>query len=336
MLSPFTARASAGENLSFDEMSAVIDEIMQGKVLPAEIGPFLLALRSKGETVDELAGAAAALRKHMTPIRSTRANLVDTCGTGGGGKGTFNISTAAALIAAAAGATVAKHGNRKVTSKTGSADVLAALGVNVEAPVAVVERCLDELGVCFCFAPLLHGAMKHVSAVRRELGVPTIFNLLGPLCNPAGAPFQVLGVGRPETRNLLAAALAKLGTRRAIVVCGEDGLGEITIAGPTNVTLVESGKLTEQRWSPHDFGLADGNLAALSAEDPAASAEIIRGILAGRPSPARDVAILNAAAALWVSGQADSLPAAAQLAAAAIDSGAARDLLAKLVETSRG
>jgi anthranilate phosphoribosyltransferase len=334
MLTTFTQRISSGESLSFDEMSSVLDEIMQGKCAAAEIGPFLLALRAKGEAVDELAGAAAAMRRHMTPIRSSRPDLVDTCGTGGGGKGTFNISTAAALVAAAAGAAVAKHGNRKITSKTGSADVLAALGVNIDAPVAIVERCLDELGICFCFAPLLHGAMKHVSAVRRELGVPTIFNLLGPLCNPAGAPFQVLGVGRPETRSLIAAALARLGTRRAAVISGEDGLGEITISGPTNVSLVENGCVTELRWSPAEFGLAEGRLDDLAAEDPAASAEIIRRVLAGRSGLARDIVVMNAAAALWVSDPSHSLSSCASRAAAAIDSGAARELLVRLASTS--
>lgn len=336
MLTDFVKRLNARDSLTFDEMSAVIGEIMQGKCAAIEIGPFLLALRAKGESVDELAGAAAAMRRHMTPIRTSRVNLVDTCGTGGGGKGTFNISTAAALVAAAAGAAVAKHGNRKVTSKTGSADVLAALGVNVEAPVPVVERCLDELGVCFCFAPLLHGAMKHVSAVRRELGVPTIFNLLGPLCNPAGAPFQVLGVGRPETRTLLAAALARLGTRRAVVVCGEDGLGEITIAGMTQVSLVENGAVKDLQWSPADFGLAEGNLDALTADGPAASAEFIRGVLAGQRGPARDIVILNAAAALWVSGITPSLCTCAQQAAEAIDAGRAKELLTRLAQATAG
>jgi anthranilate phosphoribosyltransferase len=331
MLSELTQRLSAGEGLAFDEMSCVIDWIMQGGCAATDIGPFLLALRAKGEAVEELAGAAAAMRQHMTKIRSGRTNLVDTCGTGGGGKGTFNISTAAALIAAAAGASIAKHGNRKVTSKSGSADVLAALGVNVEAPVPVVERCLNELGICFCFAPLLHGSMKHVSAVRRELGVPTIFNLLGPLCNPASAPFQVLGVGRPETRTLLAAALARLGSRRAAVVCGENGLGEVTIAGATNVTLVEDGRLTETHWTPRDFGLSEvRSLDSLAAEDPADSARIIRGVLAGQAGPPRDIVLANAAAALWIVHPCTSLADCARRAANAIDSGSAKALLARL------
>ena len=226
------------ENLTMSEMSGVIDGIMRGQWSEADIAELLLALREKGETVDEVAGAAQALRAHMTPIRTVRRGVLDTCGTGGDRSGTFNISTAAALVTAAAGVPVAKHGNRGITSRSGSADVLAALGVNIEAPVAVVERCLDELGICFCFAPQLHPSMKHVAAVRRQLGVPTIFNILGPLCNPAAAPFQLLGVGRPPLRPLLAAALARLGTQRAAVVSGADGLDEVTLAAATHVTLV--------------------------------------------------------------------------------------------------
>ena len=210
MLNSYLGRLAAGEDLTLPEMTAVIDLVMQGQCAEGEIALLLTALRAKGETADEIAGAAMAMRKHMTRIRSSRLGLVDTCGTGGDGSGTFNISTAAALVAAAAGVPVAKHGNRSITSRSGSADVLASLGVNIEAPVATVERCLDELGICFCFAPQLHTAMKHVAPVRKKLGVPTIFNLLGPLCNPAGAPFQVLGVGKPELHERLAAVLARL------------------------------------------------------------------------------------------------------------------------------
>src|SRR5262245_43141872 len=235
MLAPTLGRLAAGENLSLDEMSAAIDAVMEGRCAAEQIGLLLTGLRLKGETVEEVAGAALAMRRHMTPIRSSREGIVDTCGTGGDRSATFNISTAAALVTAAAGVPVAKHGNRRVTSRTGSADVLQQLGVNIEASVGVVEKCLDELGICFCFAPLLHPAMKQVAEVRRQLGVPTIFNLLGPLTNPASAPFQVIGVGRPELRALLAEALDMLGTRRAIVVRGDDGLDEVTLAGPTQV-----------------------------------------------------------------------------------------------------
>src|SRR5436190_10583843 len=236
VLQPTLGRLAAGEHLSLDEMSAAIDAVMQGRCSAGEIGLLLTGLRLKGETVEEVAGAALAMRRHMTPIRSSRPGIVDTCGTGGDGSATFNISTAAALVTAAAGVAVAKHGNRRVTSRTGSADVLQQLGVNVEATVPVVETCLDELGICFCFAPLLHPAMKQVAEVRRKLGVPTIFNLLGPLTNPASAPFQMIGVGRPELRHLLAQALTLLGTRHAIVVHGDDGLDEVTLGGLTQVT----------------------------------------------------------------------------------------------------
>jgi anthranilate phosphoribosyltransferase len=327
-------RLAAGENLSLDEMSQAIDLVMQGRLSEGEMGLLLTALRAKGETCQEVAGAAAALRRHMTPIRSRHTELVDTCGTGGDGSRTFNISTAAALVVAAAGVPVAKHGNRGITSKTGSADALAALGVNVNATVAVVERCLDELGICFCFAPLLHPSMKRVAEVRKKLGVPTIFNLLGPLSNPAGAPFQVLGVGRAELRPLLAEALLLLGTRHAIVVQGEDGLDEVTLAGPTRVTEVVDGGLRNFTWTPSDFGLEPASLESLVVDSPTASAAVIRQVLNGTPGPPRDIVVLNAAAALWTAGKAASPREAAECAAAAIDSRAAEQLLARLVELS--
>jgi anthranilate phosphoribosyltransferase len=327
-------RVSAGEDLSLEEMSGTVDQIMQGECSESEIAGLLTALRAKGETVSEIAGAAASLRRHMRPIRTTRTGLVDTCGTGGDASGTFNISTAAALVTAAAGVPVAKHGNRKITSKTGSADVLAALGVNVEADVAQVEACLDQLGICFCFAPLLHPAMKHVAAVRRKLGVPTIFNLLGPLCNPAGARFQVLGVGQPHLRNILAAALNLLESPRALVVCGEDGLDEVTLGGITHVTEVAAGTLSEFTWTPADFGLTPADNETMLVDGPQASAEVIRHILQGQAGPPRDIVVLNAAAGLWTADRDASPTACAQLAATAIDSGAARDLLERLVRLS--
>ncbi len=238
MIEATLGRLAAGDNLSMDEMAAAIEAVVEGRLSEGQMGLLLTALAAKGETAEEVAGAAVALRRRMTPLRTTRAGVIDTCGTGGDGSGTFNISTAAAVVVAAAGVPVAKHGNRAVTSRTGSADALAALGVNVAASVEQVEKCLDELGICFCFAPLMHPSMKQVADVRRKLGVPTIFNLLGPLANPAGAPFQVVGVGRSELRPLLAEALLMLGTERALVVHGEDGLDEVTLAGPTRVTEV--------------------------------------------------------------------------------------------------
>jgi anthranilate phosphoribosyltransferase len=330
-------KVSAGDHLSMDEMAGAIDEIMQGTCEDSDIAALLLGLRANGETVDEVAGAAAAMRKHMATISSSRTDLIDTCGTGGDGSCTFNISTAAAIVTAAAGVPVAKHGNRGITSKTGSADVLAALGVNIEAPLPVVERCLDELGLCFCFAPLAHKSMKHVAAVRRSLGVPTIFNMLGPLCNPAGAPFQLIGVGRAELRPLLAEALAKLGAKRAVVVHGEDGLDEVTLSGKTSVSLVEGDTMEEQTWTPEDFGLAQADKDSMLVDGPEASAAMIRTIFSGENrGPARDIVVLNAAAALWTAGKDADRLACACMATNAIDTGAANALLARLAELSAG
>jgi anthranilate phosphoribosyltransferase len=334
MIAAVLERLSAGENLAQDEMSDAIDLVMRGEVSDEHLAPFLRALSIKGETVAEIAGAAISLRRHMRPIHSQRSGLLDTCGTGGDASRTFNISTAAALVTAAAGTPVAKHGNRAASSRSGSADALAALGVNVNADVPLVERCLDTLGICFCFAPLFHPAIKRVADVRKRLGVPTIFNLLGPLTNPAGASFQLLGVGKPHLRKTLAEVLAPLGVERGVVVCGEDHLDEVTIAGRTRATVASQGKLREITWRPKDFGLPQSRLDGLTVDDPAASAAMIRGVLAGDKGPARDIVLANAAAALWTAGRSDSLETCAQLAASAIDSGAARVLLDKLIETT--
>lgn len=355
MLTTALGQLAAGQSLSMPQMQAVIDEVMQGCVEEKQIALLLTALAHKGETVEEVAGAAAALRKHMTPIRHHRQGVIDTCGPGGHGSGTFNISTAAALVTAAAGVPVAKHGNRSITSKTGSADALAALGVHITAPVSVVEKCLDEIGVCFCFAPSLHSAMKHVAAVRKSLPFRTIFNLLGPLCNPASAPYQLLGVGKPELRPLLAQALAMLGTQRTLVVYGEDGIGEVSLAGPTQVTEVVGGELREFTWTPADFGVGQPFQAdipvrqpfqadkegqpgkpdvrsALLVDTPQQSAELIRRVLAGEPGPPRDIVVINAAAALWTAGYHTDLKSCATAAAEAIDSGQARSTLTRLIE----
>ncbi len=338
----YLERLDRGEDLSRREICEVLDEVMHGRVPAEELGRMLLALREKGESVEEVIGAAEALRRHMTPLRSSRSLLIDTCGPRGDGSGTFNISPAeanvvpaAAIVASAAGVPVAKHGNRAMSSRSGAADVLAELGVNIEAPVAVVERCLEELGIGFCFAPLFHGAMKHVAPVRKQLGVPTIFNMLGPLCNPAGAQLQLVGVGRPELRPKLASALRELGARRALVVHGDDRLDEISLSAPTHVSLVEAHGITEEEWRPEDFGIASAPRDSLLADGPAASASIIREVLDGKAGPRRDIVLLNAAAALWLAGQAPDRPAAARRAAEAIDSGAAARLLARLGEDSR-
>ncbi len=340
---------AGGGDLSQDEMSAAIDAIMRGAWANEQIALLLTGLAAKRETVDEIAGAAQAMRRHMTPIRSRHAEVLDTCGTGGGDSALFNVSTTAAIVAAAAGVPVAKHGNRSITSRSGSADVLAELGVNINATVAQVEACLDELGLCFCFAPLMHPSMKHVSAVRKQLGIRTIFNILGPLVNPAGACYQLLGAGRPELRPLLAGAIAQLGTKRTLVVSGSDGLGDVTLAGTTYVSdVVATGgspidaaageppaaTIREFTWQPEDFGIARASLDSLKIDSPATSAAVIRKLLAGERGPARDIVVLNAAAGLIVAGKATDPIAAAKLAAEAINSGSAADLLARLVELS--
>jgi anthranilate phosphoribosyltransferase len=325
----------AGGDLPMEQMAVVMGQIMDGAGREPQIARLLAALHRKGETVAEVAGAAAAMRQRMTPIRSAHGDLIDTCGTGGDGSKTFNISTAAALVAAAAGVPVAKHGNRGITSRSGSADVLAALGVNIEADVACVEACLVELGICFCFAPLLHSAMKHVAAVRKRLGTPSIFNILGPLVNPASAPFQLLGVGRAELQPLLAEALLLLGVHRAWLVHGADGLDEVTLGGATEVIEAAGGRLRRFQWQPADFGLEPAGREKMLVSGAQESAAIIREILQGRRGPPRDIVIANAAAALATVGRSPSLAECARQAAEAIDSGAAHDLLARLVERTR-
>jgi anthranilate phosphoribosyltransferase len=345
--STLLGQVAGGGNLSFDETSAAIDAIMRGQWTDDQIGLLLTALAAKGETVDEIAGAAQAMRRHMTPIRSRHPEVLDTCGTGGGGSAMFNVSTTAAIVAAAAGVPVAKHGNRSITSRSGSADVLAELGVNINASTAQVESCLNELGLCFCFAPLAHPAMQHVAAVRKKLGIRTIFNILGPLVNPAGACYQLLGAGRPELRPLLAGAIQLLGTKQTYIVSGEDGLGDVTLAGRTYVSAVSVGtspdanggfRVTnlewEFTWEPEQFGIARQPLAGLAIDSPTDSAALIRKVLAGEQGPARDIVILNAAAALIVAGRAAEPRTAASMASAAIESGAAQELLRRLAACS--
>ena len=327
-------RLAAGEDLTAGEMTEAMGAIMSGERPKGEIGLFLTSLAAKGETAEEVAGAARAMRAHMTPIRSRYDRLLDTCGTGGGGSNLFNVSTTAALVIAATGVPVAKHGNRSITSRSGSADVLAELGVNIAATSPQVERCLDELGICFCFAPLMHPAMKHVAEVRKELGIRTIFNVLGPLSNPAGASHQLLGAGRPELRPLLASALRLLDVQHALVVSGEDGLGEATLTGRTLATDVSRGEEHELVYRPEDFGLAVQSLDSARVESPAESAAIVRGVLAGQPGAARDIVILNAACGLITVDPALEPTVAAKRAAESIDSGAAGELLRKLVALS--
>ena len=322
-------------DLSADQMQQAIIWMLAGRVDHEQIRELLLALREKGEAVSELVGAARAMRIMMTPIRTQRKNLVDTCGTGGDGARTFNISTATAIVAAAAGATVAKHGNRKVTSATGSADVLSELGVKVDAPRDVVEKCLNEIGICFCFAPLLHPAMKQVAEVRRSLGVPSLFNYLGPLCNPAGAQFQMIGVGREDLQTKIAAAMLQLPIESAIIVRGADGMDEVTLADETHVLHIAHGMLTQTTWSPESFGLPASNTKELVVDGPAESAQAIRSILAGEKGPRRDIVVANVAATLWVSQWTHSLLDGVARAQHAIDSGNAAVILAKLAEHSQ-
>ncbi len=322
-----------GRDLSTEETGHLIDVMLRGEAGGDQVASLLLAIRDKGEAVDELVGAATAMRRHMTPIRHRHDVLLDTCGTGGSGSGTFNISTTAAIVASACGIAVAKHGNRKATSLSGSADVLSELGVAIESDVARVERTLDEVGLCFCFAPKLHPAMRHVVEVRRNLGVPTLFNLLGPLCNPAGATHQLLGTSTTTAHSKVAAALAKLGTRRSAVVHGQDGQDEVTLDGITEVNLVTPEGIQPAEWSAANFGLSRISVHELTADSPAKSAAIIREILAGRRGPCRDVVIASAAAAIWLVGMTSDLREAAAVAAEAIDRGAAAAKLDALIET---
>ncbi len=334
MSQPLIAQVQAGEHLSFQEMSTAIGQMMEGGWQDEDIAALLLALNEKGLVVDEVAGAAQAMRDHMVRIESHLPRLIDTCGTGGDNSGTFNISTATALVIAAAGVPVAKHGNRSVTSKSGSADVLLHLGVNIEADAKVIECCLQEVGICFCFAPLMHGSMKHVAGVRKKLGVPTIFNLLGPLCNPANATYQLLGVGKPQFREMMAQALHRLGTTKSVLVTGRDGLDEVSLGEPTDVTIATPEGLTHLVWQPEDFGLSRQGRNDMLVDGPEASAAMIRQVLAGKPGAARDIVVLNAAAALWTIGEADSLATCARKAEEAIDSGAAQETLTRLAEVS--
>jgi anthranilate phosphoribosyltransferase len=319
-------------NLPEEEMVRVMEEIMTGSATDAQIGAFLTALRLKGETIEEITGAARVMRAKSVKVDPGPEPVVDTCGTGGDEANTFNISTASAFVASGAGITVAKHGNKAVSSKSGSADVLAALGVNIQAEVGRVEECLQKIGIGFLFAPLMHGAMKYAIGPRREIGIRTIFNILGPLTNPAGAKNQVVGVYSAALVEPIAHVLRKLGARRALVVHGADGLDEITITGPTKVCSLHDGAVDNYTVNPEDYGLSARSMDEIRGGGPAENAEILRGVLAGRKGAPRDVTLLNAGAAIMVSGRAATLHDGVKLAAESIDSGAAQAKLAKLVE----
>lgn len=310
---------------------------MRGEATPAQVAGLLMALRIKGESADEVAGAARALREAMVPLVAERPEeLVDTCGTGGGSITTFNISTAAALLAAGAGVRIAKHGNRSFTSRSGSADVLEALGVQIDAPVSVMERSLAEAGIVFMFAPLMHPAMKHVGPVRRELGVPTVMNIVGPLANPARAGRQVVGVAEARRVPLIAGALAALGTRHALVVHGEPGLDEVSPLGVTRVVEVRDGATTEWTIDPAEYGLHAPSAGELGGGDPQENARVVLDVLAGRSTDgARAAVVLNAAAALYVSGRVGSFGDGVLEAIAALESGAGMAALERLREAFR-
>jgi anthranilate phosphoribosyltransferase len=329
------ARVVEGGSLSRAEMAAVMEEIADGGSTPAQVGALLAALRLKGETVEEIAGAAQVMRSRAERVRVDWPVFVDTCGTGGDGRNTFNISTTAALAVAGAGVAVAKHGNRSVSSRCGSADVLAALGVDVEAPRDRVERCIAEVGIGFLFAPRLHPAFKAVAGTRRELGIRTLFNLLGPLANPAGARHQVMGVYEPRWVPVIGGVLAALGAARAFVVHG-DGLDEVTVTGTTRVAEVRGGEVDLFDLEPEDLGVGRWPAAALAGGDAEHNARITREVLAGQAGAPRDAVLANAAPALVAAGAAPDLRAGVRLAARAIDGGAAREKLDQLVAVSRG
>lgn len=327
-------RLVTGHDLAADDAYAAFTAIMQGEVSEVEMAALLTALRVKGEAVSEIVGAARAMHERATPIATQKRGLLDTCGTGGDRLQTFNISTAAAFVLAACGVPIAKHGNRSVSSSSGSADVLEQLGVNISLTPEQVARCIDELGIGFCFAPLFHGAMKHAVPVRKQLRFRTIFNLLGPLTNPARAEFQLLGTGRIETAQRLSRALAELGREHAFVVCGADQLDEVSLWGQTTAFEVTAGKLIEHRWTAATFGLDECRVEHLQVGSPAESAAVLRQVFQGQPGAARDIVLANAAAGLLAARTTDGPREAVATAAAAIDSGKVIELAERLAETT--
>jgi len=325
------ARLLEERDLAEAEAESVMEQIMAGQATPAQIGGFLIALRLKGETVAEVTGFARAMRRNAIPIHPHRPLVADTCGTGGDGCGTFNISTAAAFVVAGAGLAVAKHGNRSVSSRCGSADVLQALGVRLELSPQEMAACIDEVGIGFLYAPLLHPAMKHASGPRREMGVRTVFNILGPLTNPAGAQVQVLGVYEKGLTEMMARVLAALGCRSAFVVHGADGLDELSTSGANQVTRLQDGRVHTFLLDPQQLGLPRARVADLRGGTAEENAAVLRAVLEGESGPRRDVVLLNAAAALVAGGVTPGLGKGIALAAESIDSGAARARLEALV-----
>lgn len=336
MIQEALAVVTAGQDLPDRVAAGAMEAIMTGAATSAQIGSFLTALRMKGESPAEVAAFAAVMRAHAVPVRVRRGQgrLVDTCGTGGDRAGTFNISTAAAIVAAGAGVQIVKHGNRSASGRCGSADVLEELGVNLAMTPAQERTTLEQAGIVFLFAQAHHPAMKHVAAARKELGIRTVFNILGPLTNPAGADAQLLGVPEPALLDLLPPVLQALGVEHAMVVCG-GGLDEISTAGATGVVEVKGAEILRYTLTPEQFGIPTRDLAELQGGDTLTSAAIIRGILDGKEGPCREITLLNAAAAIYLGGRADDLKDGVRLAAAAIDSGAAAVALRTLISVSR-
>jgi anthranilate phosphoribosyltransferase len=330
MIKDAIAKIADGASLTEAESEAVMREIMDGGATPSQIAAYLTALRMKGETVDEVVGAVRVMREKAVRIRVDDPLVVDTCGTGGDRKGTFNISTTTAFVVAGAGVTVAKHGNRAASSKSGSADVLRALGVNIDIPPAAVEECVNRIGIGFLFAPLFHGAMKHAVAPRQEIGIRTMFNILGPLTNPAGASIQILGVYADPLADLMAQVLIKLGARHCFVVHGEDGLDEISISAPTRFCEGKEGRISCYHLDPRDVGLARAPLDAIAGGTPDDNAKILLAVLAGESGPRRDIVLLNAAPPLVACGKAKDFSEGIALAARSIDSGAAMEKFERL------
>ncbi len=323
------------QDLTAEQMHDVMTQIMTGNATPAQIGGFLIGLSMKGETVTEIAAAADVMRSLATPVDITGDHIVDTCGTGGDGASTFNVSTASAFVVAAAGAKVAKHGNRSISSSSGSADVLEAAGVNLELTPDKVKHCIDSVGVGFMFAQKHHGAMKHAIGPRREMGVRTIFNLLGPLTNPARASHQVLGVFDKKWVRPMAEVLQTLGSQHVLVVHAEDGLDEISIGAETHIAELKNGQIETYTIKPEDFGMARSEIGQLTVKNANDSLDLIKAIFDGKTGPARDIVVLNAGAAIYAADIADTFEQGVDLAAAAIDSGAATQKLNALIVTSR-
>jgi anthranilate phosphoribosyltransferase len=319
-------------NLSEADMIDVMNQIMTGEATPLQVASFLTALRMKGETVEEITGAARVMREKAHRVNVGSKTVLDTCGTGGDQKGTFNISTTVAFVLAGAGVNVAKHGNRSVSSHSGSADVLGALGVKIDAPRERVEQCIAEIGIGFLFAPLLHEAMKYAVQPRRDIGIRTIFNLLGPLTNPAMATHQLIGIYSGELVGMIARVLKNLGSVCAMVVHGLEGLDEISLCGPTQVAELRDGQVKQYLIEPEQFGLKRCRLEDLQGGNPEQSAAMVRAVLDGEPGPRRDVVLLNGGAALYISGSTSNIEEGIRLAAQSIDSGKARQKLEQLIE----